>query len=283
MKNLLVVVMLAVSSVCFADEGYRAVQVSDSSVVRIKAKVRYSTLVEFPSDEEIQSVPIGDGAAVPPGQTMDALPNWEIWPFRNTVALKPTLKGARTSMSVVTKDASGEYRTTAFELIEGLGPDIKVAITRSVPVPVLNSDARIIVGLKQEVAARDQRVNELQAMLASAEKQLKAERESSASKIVPEQYFGKIHADYRLGKHAGEPPFLVSQVFNDGRYTYVKCASLEPPGFYERKDGKLSLVDYKYHGGQYVIPKIVDDGALRVGKKQVEFKREEKDAGKPAK
>jgi type IV secretory pathway VirB9-like protein len=284
MKTLVVAAILLACNGCLADPGYRLVEAKESSVVRINARVRYVTWIEFPEGEEVQAAPIGDGAAVAPNQTpAEAVPNWEIWGFPNAVAVKPLFRGVRTSMVVHTKSASGGYHSTAFELVEGTGTDIKVSITRVYPHPLLNPDAVVVASLKEDVAARDERVNELQVLLAGAERQLKRERDSGASKIDPEHYFGKIHADYKLGKHAGAAPFLISQVFSDGRFTYIKCASMEPPSFYSSEDGKLLLVDYKYRSGQYVISRVVDRGVLRIGKKEVKFEREARDAGNAGK
>ena len=43
---------------------------------------------------------------------------------------------------------------------------------------------------------------------------------------------------------------------------------------YEVKDGKPSLIQYTFKDGRYTIPKILDDGYLRVGKSELKFHRE---------
>ena len=43
---------------------------------------------------------------------------------------------------------------------------------------------------------------------------------------------------------------------------------------YDPQDGKPSLVQYQLKDGRYTIPKILDDGYLRVGKRELKFHRE---------
>jgi hypothetical protein len=40
------------------------------------------------------------------------------------------------------------------------------------------------------------------------------------------------------------------------------------------KDGKPSLVQFELKAGRYIIPKILDEGYLRVGKAELKFHRE---------
>jgi type IV secretion system protein VirB9 len=267
-----------------ADDGFKSYEVEESSITTIYAKVGYTVVIEFPDDEEIVSAPIGDGAAVPPGQTIDALPTWEEWPVGNTISIKPTLKRAETSLIVVTKTGDRRY-TVAFRLLECScsRPDIKVQIVRPKPSRMLDPTAPVVASLRHDIATRDGRITELETAVAAAEKKLRVSEENVLQRADPEELMGTVNADYHLGKHAAEPPFLVAQVFNDGTSTRIKCSSLEPPAFYELKDGKLSLVDYKYRNGTYVIPKIVDEGALRIGKKELKFYREPSHAGRPEK
>lgn len=86
-------------------------------------------------------------------------------------------------------------------------------------------------------------------------------------------YPAKLQFDYSLDKKAQLAPFLVSAIYHDDRFTYIKSAASEKPTIYEIKDKKPNLVNFDLEGGVYVVPKIVDYGYLVVGKKRVTFVR----------
>ena len=69
-------------------------------------------------------------------------------------------------------------------------------------------------------------------------------------------------------------PFLVSAIYHDDSFTYIRCAAREKPALYERKDGKPNLVSFQFENGVYIVPKIVDAGYLAVGKKKLTFSRQ---------
>lgn len=73
-------------------------------------------------------------------------------------------------------------------------------------------------------------------------------------------------------KATGEP-LLVSAIFHDDRFAYIKCAASEKRAIYEMKDGKPNLINFDLENGVYIIPKIVEAGYLAIGKKKVTFTR----------
>jgi len=77
-----------------------------------------------------------------------------------------------------------------------------------------------------------------------------------------------------LSAKAAKEPFLVSAIYHDDKFTYIKCAAQEKLTIYELKDGKPNLVNFDFERGVYIIPKIVDHGYLAVGKQKVSFDRE---------
>jgi type IV secretion system protein VirB9 len=66
----------------------------------------------------------------------------------------------------------------------------------------------------------------------------------------------------------------VTAIYHDDRFTYIEAKPEEAPSVYEVKDGKASLIQYEFKDGLYTIPKILDDGYLRVGKAELKFHRE---------
>ena len=88
------------------------------------------------------------------------------------------------------------------------------------------------------------------------------------------EYPGKLRFDYTYKPQAAKSPFLVSAIYHDDKFTYIKCSAQEKPTIYELKDGKPNLVNFDFESGVYVIPKIVDHGYLAAGKQKINFNRE---------
>jgi Conjugal transfer protein len=68
----------------------------------------------------------------------------------------------------------------------------------------------------------------------------------------------------------------VTAIYHDDRFTYIEATPQEAPAVYELKDGKPSLIQYDFDAktSRYIIPKILDEGYLRVGKSELRFSRE---------
>jgi len=50
-------------------------------------------------------------------------------------------------------------------------------------------------------------------------------------------YATKLRFDYALDAKSSREPFLVSAIYHDDNFTYIRCAAREKPAFYEIKDG----------------------------------------------
>ena len=111
---------------------------------------------------------------------------------------------------------------------------------------------------------RDQAAAQVKTAHASAKQQIENFRS---------EYPTELQFDYALDRKATREPFLVSAIFHDDRFTYIKCAAPEKPAIYEIKDGKPNLINFDLENGVYIIPKIVDAGYLAIGKKKVSFTR----------
>ena len=106
------------------------------------------------------------------------------------------------------------------------------------------------------------------------------DRVHSAERRVSEEvskfrqdYSLKVQFDYNLDKKASRDPFLVSAMYHDDRFTYIKSAAREKPALYEIKDGKPNLINFQFENGVYIAPKVMDEGYLVIGKNKVTFKR----------
>jgi type IV secretion system protein VirB9 len=68
-------------------------------------------------------------------------------------------------------------------------------------------------------------------------------------------------------------PLDIQSIYHDDKFTYIKTNSPEKFSVYEMKDGKPNLVTYDLREGTYIIPKIMDNGYVELGKKRMEFTR----------
>src|SRR5207253_10601588 len=95
--------------------GIREVSASERSLIPLNTKIRYTTMILLPDDEEILDVVCGDKDF------------WVISARQNIAHVKPAKEGAATNLNLVT--ASG--RVYSFLLTEGktAQPDLKLYVT----------------------------------------------------------------------------------------------------------------------------------------------------------
>ena len=264
MKPFVAVLLLftfAVPSISFADTGARTVKYSDSEVIPIRAKVRFSTLIVLPADEEILDFTTGDKEF------------WIINGVHNLCYLHPAQAGIQSNLNLVT--ASGHVYSFLLNEIskqQDTDPDLKVFVTRDIDKAGIEHATAPALVRTTDLSAYKAEIAELRSQIASAEKQAEDHTQQEISEYR-ESYPAKLSFDYDLSKKAARTPFLVSAVYHDDHFTYIKSAAREKPALYEVKDGKPNLVNFDLENGVYIVPKIVDSGYLVVGKKRVTFHR----------
>jgi hypothetical protein len=72
---------------------------------------------------------------------------------------------------------------------------------------------------------------------------------------------------------ANHAPFDIQSIYHEDKFTYIKTNAPEKFSVYEMKDGKPNLVTYDLREGTYIIPKVMDDGYVELGKKKMSFTR----------
>jgi type IV secretory pathway VirB9-like protein len=241
----------------------RTVSYHDTDIVPIATEIRFTTLIELPKEETIVEVTCGDK---------------EYWPVNwsgNLAYVKPARQGGRTNINLIA--ASGNvYSFVATEVSEipNAHADLKVFVNpadNSAIVAMKDKprfvSADAVEGYKQ---AAEQAQQQLQTERANVQKEL--DREKSELRAA---YPATLKHDYRYA-NGGKNPFNVTAIYHDDRFTYIEATPQEAPAVYEIKDGKPSLIQYEFDQktGRYVIPKILDDGYLRVGKSELKFHRE---------
>src|SRR6266702_4347314 len=241
----------------------RVVKYSKEDIVPVHAKLRFSTLIVLPGDEEILDFTTGDKEF------------WVINGAHNLCYVHPARAGIRSNLNLIT--ASGHVYSFLLEEISkeaNAEPDLKIFIEPKEQSGIEGSvfaqrfvSAAETEAYKREIqTVRDQANAQVQAAQANAKEQVEKFRS---------EYATKIQFDYHLSPNGAGQPFLVAAIYHDDAFTYIKCAAYEKPAIYEVKDGKPNLVNFDLVNGVYIVPKIVDRGYLAVGKKKLAFSRQQ--------
>ena len=130
-------------------------------------------------------------------------------------------------------------------------------------------------GPRKFYAAAD--VDELRQTADAARKEAQAVRDGAAKTIEDQvnafkaAYPTRLAFPYRF--KAREKPFFVRAIYTDGTFTYLKADAPELPALYEVRDGVPNLVNFQVEQGVYVVPKVLENGYLTVGRQQLTFQR----------
>jgi type IV secretion system protein VirB9 len=249
----LATLLLFVSPLAHA-QTTRDVSYSSRSVVRVNAKLRFTTMIILPESEEILDFVCGDKDF------------WVISGAQNLAYVKPAKAGTSTNLNLVA--ASGNVYS--FLLTEGAAEaDLKLYV---VPDDTMKTT---LTGPQKFYAAAQ--VEELKHAADDARKQLDIVRAESAKSIddsvnkFRSTYPTRIQFPYWI-KGNGKP-FDVVAIYCDDKFTYIKANASELPSLYEMKDNAPSLINFQVENGVYVIPKILDSGYLVIGQKKLTFER----------
>ena len=242
-------------------ETARVVKYGQDDIVTVHAKLRYSTLIVLPENEEILDFTTGDKDF------------WIINGAHNLCYIHPAQAGIRSNLNLIT--ASGHVYSFLLEEISNepnVEPDLKIFIEPKEQSGMgMNAFARNFVPASEVDAYQ----REIQSVRDQAAAQVKAAEVSAKQQIEKfrSEFPAQLQFDYELDRKAMREPFLVSAIFHDDRFTYIKCAASEKPAIYEVKDGKPNLINFDLDNGVYIVPKIMDGGYLAIGKKKVSFTR----------
>ncbi|MGB9068878.1 MAG: TrbG/VirB9 family P-type conjugative transfer protein [Candidatus Acidiferrales bacterium] len=248
--------------VCAATDGARVVQYSKEDIVPVRAKLRFSTLIVLPEDEEILDFTTGDKEF------------WIVNGAHNLCYVHPAQAGIRSNLNLIT--ASGHvysFLLTEITSDPGAEPDLKIFIE-----PKEGSGVSIASGLRGYVSAAeaDAYKKELDSLRVETSDQVRAARAQVAEEInrFRSTYATKLQFDYPIDAKAAREPFLVSAIYHDDTFTYIRSGAREKPALYELKDGKPNLITFQLENGVYIAPKIIDSGYLAIGKKKLLFARQ---------
>ncbi len=246
-----------------ATDTARVVKYAQNDIVPVKAKLRFSTLIILPEKEQILDFTTGDKEF------------WIINGAHNLCYIHPAQAGIRSNLNLIT--ASGHVYSFLLTEISGdasAEPDLKIFIEPKEQSGIGGSafaqgyvSASEAEAYRHEIQTiRDQANTQVQVAQASAQQQIQKFRS---------EYATNLHFDYHFDLKGAARPFLVSAVYHDDTFTYIKCGASEKPAIYEVKDGKPNLINFELVNGTYVVPKIVDNGYLAIGKKKLAFARQQ--------
>lgn len=233
-----------------AQESARSVQYHSQDIIPIRAKVKYTTLIELPSSEKIMEAATGDKDF------------WIVDVVGNFCFVHPAKTGISSNLNLIT-DKGNIYSFTLQDVSATAGePDLKVIVQ-----PADRSTIVASSGPPQFVPAAE---------LTKSQEQL-AMLQSHVNKAIDEYksiYPTELKFDYIF--KANEPPFNIQSIYHDDKFTYIHTNAQEKFSVYEIRDGKPNLITYDLRDGTYIIPKIMDNGYVELGKKRMDFLRSTK-------
>jgi type IV secretory pathway VirB9-like protein len=244
-----------------ATDAARVVKYSKEDIIPVRAKLRFSTLIVLPDDEEILDFTTGDKEF------------WIINGAHNLCYVHPAQAGIRSNLNLIT--ASGHvysFLLTEISNNPNADPDLKIFVE-----PKEDSRIAASTGLRGYVSAAEAEAykKELDALRAQTADEVRAAEAQVADQVnrFRSSYATKLQFDYTFDAKATGDPFLVTAIYHDDSFTYIRCAAREKPALYEIKDDQPNLISFQVENGVYIAPKIIDSGYLAVGKKKLPFAR----------
>ena len=229
------------------DTPARTVQYHSQDIVPIRAKVKFTTLIEVPPTEKIMEAATGDKDF------------WIVDVVGNFCFVHPAKQGISSNLNLIT-DKGNIYSFTLQDIsATSEAPDLKVIVE-----PADHSSIVAANGPPQFVPA---------AQVEQSKQQLAA-LQSHVEQAVDEfksTYPLQLKFDYSF--HPDEAPFDIQSIYHDDKFTYIKTHATEKFSVYEMRDGKPNLVNYELRNNTYVIPKVMGSGYVELGKKRMDFTR----------
>ncbi|MEI9978235.1 MAG: TrbG/VirB9 family P-type conjugative transfer protein [Edaphobacter sp.] len=234
-----------VATVAHGQQSARIVKYHANDIVGVRAKMRYTTLIQLPASEKILEVATGDKDF------------WIIDTIQNYCFLHPAKEGIHSNLNIITD--KGSVYTFTLDDVESADPDLKVVIELSDPSSLAAASGSGRLVSAGEVDAARAQAQMAQTRAAAAVEQFRSEYPISALKF-----------DYAFHD---DKPFDVSAIYHDDKFTYIRSTASEKFSIYELKDGKPDLITFQLKDGTYILPTVVDRGYLEIGKHKLDFQR----------
>lgn len=241
----------------------KVIRYGEKDVVTVKAKVRFTTLLVLPKQEQILDFTCGDKDF------------WIVNGSQNFAYVKPAKEGSQTDLNLIT--ASGNvysFLLTEVSKQPDSEPDLKIFIEPKdeAMLSAANSQPRFVPSQQVEDYRQQAEIAKAEARDAKQAAQNSIERETSQFRA---QYPGSLKFPYRF--EAAKKPFNITAMYHDGKFTYIQAHPDELPALYELKDGTPDLIQFEFRDGVYVAAKVLDSGYFAIGKQKLMFIRQESD------
>ncbi len=225
----------------------RTVQYHTQDIVPIRAKLKYTTLIQLPATEKIMDAATGDKEF------------WVVDLVGNFCFVHPAKAGIGSNLNLITD--KGNIYSFTLQDVSGTASlaDLKVIIQPA------DRSAIVAAGGPPQFVPATQLEDSKQALAAV---------QSHVEQAVDEYksaYPLQLKFDYVFKANAA--PFDIQSIYHDDKFTYIKTRAPEKFSVYEMKDGKPNLISYDLREGTYIIPKVMDSGYVELGKKKMEFTR----------
>lgn len=228
-------------------------------IVPLRARVHYTTLIVLPDGEDVVEVTCGDKEL------------WIVNVRGGLVSVKPARPGSETNLNLVT--TTGQvyaFLLTEVSADKTQDADLTVYLEPDQPAPSLSGvPARTELKASKPAFVPAEQLEDFRSQAELAREQ--ARHANEEARRATETYPLTLQFDYRF--KADTRPFFLEAMFHDDHRTFIRSAARELPTVYEFKDGQPNLVNFDVQQGIYVIPKVLEDGYLVIGKARIGFRR----------
>jgi type IV secretory pathway VirB9-like protein len=229
------------------DLSARTVQYHSQDIVPIRAKVKYTTLIELPPAEKIMEAATGDKDF------------WIVDVVGNFCFVHPAKQGISSNLNLIT-DKGNIYSFTLQDISASAeSPDLKVIVEPADRSAIVAASGPAQFVPAAQLEQSQQALAVVQAHIAQAVDEYKS--------VYPLQ----LKFDYMF--KANEAPFDIQSIYHDDKFTYIRTNAPEKFSVYEMRDGKPNLINYELRESTYIIPKVMDSGYVELGKKRMDFTR----------
>jgi type IV secretion system protein VirB9 len=250
--HITIFVFLMSALVVSAQDTARTVQYHAQDIIPIRAKVKFTTLIELPATEKIMEAATGDKDF------------WIVDVVGNFCFVHPAKAGISSNLNLIT-DKGNIYSFTLQDVSAAATAgqvDLKVLVEPADRSALIASSGPAQFVPAVQLAQSQEALAALQAHMAQTVDSYKS------------AYPMELKFDYTF--KANEAPFDIQSIYHDDKFTYIKTNAPEKFSVYELRDGKPNLITYDLREGTYIIPKIMSNGYVELGKKRMEFTRSTK-------
>lgn len=241
----LIATFLSATMASAAPQTSRVVKYHPNDIIAVKARMHYTTLIQLPATEKIMQAATGDKDF------------WIIDLVANYCFLHPAKADIHSNLNLIT-DKGNVYSFTLDDQ-EADTPDLKVIIEAS-DASTLTSGQNLAKFVPADELATAQ--TEIRTAQARAQQQAEQFRAEYPTKTIKFDY---IFRDKK--------PFDVAAIYHDDQFTYIRSSATEKFAVYQLADGKPDLIDFQLRDDTYVIPKVIEQGYLQLGKHKLSFNR----------